>query len=59
MNHFSYDVFSKEKANTLREEGMRNQEVYRSDSPRRFVHNLPRLILVVLAVLAIAELVIR
>ena len=59
MNHFSYEVFSKEKVNNLREEGLRNQAVYRSGSPRRFVHNLPRLILVVLTVLAIAELLIR
>lgn len=59
MNHFSYEVFSKEKVNSLREEGLRNQAVYRSGSPKRFVHNLPRLILVVLAVLAIAELLIR
>ena len=59
MDHFSYEVFSKEKVNNLREEGLRNQAVYRSGSPKRFVHNLPRLILAVLAVLAIAELLIR
>jgi hypothetical protein len=59
VNHFSYDFLSKEKVNYLREEGMRNQEVYRAGSARRFVHNFPRLILIVLAVLAIAELMIR
>ena len=59
MDHFSYEVFSKEKINNLREEGLRNQAVYRSGSPKRFVHNLPRLIFVVLAILAIAELLIR
>ncbi|HVF25074.1 MAG TPA: hypothetical protein VNA23_04250 [Anaerolineales bacterium] len=59
MDHFSYEVFSKEKVKNLREEGLRNQAVYRSGSPKRFGHNLPRLILVVLAVLAVAELLIR
>jgi len=59
MNHFSYEVMGKEKVKNMMEEGMRNQAVYRSGSPRRFVHNLPRLILVVLALLAIAELIVR
>ena len=59
MDHFSYEVFSKEKVNNLREEGLRNQAVYRSGSPKRFIHNLPSLILVVLAILAITELLIR
>ena len=59
MDHFSYEVFSKEKINNLREEGLRNQAVHRSGSPKRFIPNLPRLILVILAILAIAELLIR
>ena len=59
MNYFSYEVMGKEKVNNLIEEGMRNQAVYRAGFSRRSIHRLPRLFLVILGILAIAELMVR
>ena len=59
MNHFSYEAMGKEKVNNMIEEGMRSQAVYRAGFSRRIVHRWPRLILVVLGILAIAELIVR
>ena len=59
MNHFSFEVMGKEKVNNLMDEGMRSQAVYRAGFSRRIERRLPGLILVILGILAIAELVVR
>jgi hypothetical protein len=60
MNHFSYEVMGKEKVKGFQEEGLRNQEVHRSASPKpSFLQSLPRLILGLLGILGILGLLIR
>ena len=59
MNHFSFEVMGKEKIDNLIEEGMRSQAVSRAGFSRRIERRLPGLILMILGILAIAELVIR
>jgi len=59
MNHFSFEVMGKEKINNLIEEGMRSQAVSRAGLSRRIERRLPRLMLVILGILAIAELIVR
>jgi hypothetical protein len=59
MNHFSFEVMGKEKIDNLIEEGMRSQAVSRAGLSRRIERRLPRLMLVILGILAIAELIVR
>ena len=60
MDHFSYEVLGKEKVKGFQEEGLRNQEVYRSRvSQIGFLRSLPKLILLLLGILGILELLIR
>lgn len=60
MDHFSYEVLGKEKVKGFQEEGLRNQEVYRSRvSQIGFLRSLPKLILLLLGILGILGLLIR
>jgi hypothetical protein len=60
MDHFSYEVLGKEKVKGFQEEGLRNQEVYRSRvSQIGFLRSLPKLILLLSGILGILELLIR
>jgi hypothetical protein len=60
MNHFSYEVMGKEKVRGFQEEGLRNQEVHRSDSPKPgLLRSLPKLILLLLEILGILGLLVR
>ena len=57
MDYFSYEVIAKEKVRSFQEEGLRNQDVYRSGSPKPgFLRGLPKLVLVLLGILGILEL---
>jgi hypothetical protein len=54
MNHFSYEILAKEKISGFQEEGLRNQEIYRSVVPKRaLLRNLPKLILASSTILSI------
>ena len=59
MNHFSYEVMGKEKVRGFQEEGLRNQEVHRSGSPRRFIRGLTKFILAILGIMGILGMLIR
>jgi hypothetical protein len=60
MNHFSYDVIRKEKVRDLQGEGMRSQEFHRSGAPRLGpLRGLPKLILILVALLGLLELLVR
>ena len=60
MNHFSYEVMGKEKVKGFQVEGLRSQEVHRDSSPKLGVlRRLPRLMLLILGILAILGLLIR
>ena len=60
MNHFSYEVMGKEKVKGIREEGLRNQEVHKSGSPKlALVRGLPRFIIGLLGILGILGLLVR
>jgi hypothetical protein len=60
MNHFSYEVMGKEKVKGFRDEGLRNQEVHRSNTRKmNFLGRLPKLILVISMILGVLVLIIR
>lgn len=60
MNHFFIELQSKEKANDLISEGMRNQAYYRSGAPKvRFLVRFPKLILIVLIIVGVLQMFTR
>jgi hypothetical protein len=60
MNHFSYDVFRKEKIHNLQTEGMSSQAFSRSGASKRGgLHGLPKLILTLLGILGILAMLVR
>ena len=60
MNHFSYEVFAKEKVKGFQEEGLRSQAYHRSGaSSFSLLRGLPKFILVILGILGIVELFAR
>lgn len=60
MNQSFYESSSKEKINDLMKEGMMSQAHYRSRASKAgFLSRLPKLILVVLGIVGLAQLVVR
>jgi len=59
MNHFSYELMGKEKVKGFQEEGLRNQEVHRSDPHTSLTRGLPKLLPFLLGILGILGLLVR
>ena len=60
MNHFSYEMFGKEKVKDLQDEGMRSQAVYRSGAPKIApLRGLPKLVVALMGVLGVLGLLLR
>jgi hypothetical protein len=60
MNHFSYDVMSKEKIRDLQNEGINNQSFHRSGAPKLApLRGLPKLVLGLLGILGLLALLVR
>ena len=60
MNHFSYDVMSKEKIRDLQNEGMNNQSFHRSGAPKlSILRGVPKLALSLLGILGLISLLVR
>ena len=57
MDHFSYELMGKEKVKGFQEEGLRNQAVHRSGTPKLgLFRGLPKIILLLLGFLGILSL---
>ena len=60
MNHFSYDVMSKEKIRDLQNEGVNSQSFHRSGAPKLSVlRGVPKLALMLLGILGLLSLLVR
>ena len=60
MNHFSYDVMSKEKVRNLQNEGVNSQSFHRSGAPKLArLRGVPKLALTILGFLGLISLLVR
>jgi hypothetical protein len=60
MNQSFYESRSKEKINDLMKEGMMSQAYYRSGTSKaNFLSKVPRLILILLGILGLAQMILR
>ena len=60
MNHFSYDVMSKEKIRDLQNEGMNSQSFHQSGAPKlALLRGVPKLALTLLGILGLVSLLLR
>jgi hypothetical protein len=60
MNHFSYDVMSKEKIRDLQNEGINSQSFHRSGAPKlALLRGAPKLALTLLGILGLLSLLVR
>jgi hypothetical protein len=60
MNQFFYETRGKEKVKSLMEEGKQSQTLQRSKGTKSsIVHNLPKIVLTLIAILGVAELLLR
>ena len=60
MNHFSYDVMSKEKVRNLQNEGVNSQSFHRSGAPKlALLRGVPKLALTILGILGLISLLVR
>jgi hypothetical protein len=60
MNQFFYEIRGKEKVKGLMEEGMRSQTFRRSGVTKSsLAHNLPKIVLILIGILGVAELLLN
>ena len=60
MNQFFYETRGKEKVKSLMEEGMQSQSLRGSKGTKSsIVHNLPKIVLILIAILGVAQLLLR